>query len=311
MPNLDLDILKIMNGDTEVLKVMQGDTKVWPSGDIAIVDSSLTNVSSSVALPMRVNLNEPFSTTLTPTTNYTITSVSVTMGGEDVTSSAYSGGVISIAEVTGDIVVTALAETYIMDDLTYWFDGINKGDDSTRWTDLVSAEYFTLTTHSTVDDSSVIMDGAGCITCTSGIAITNSVGTIETCINRTNGGTGSCIIFTCGGNTGLSAIVGGGGMCYFPYRVTNEYSFTNVSKFIYSANAERCIYNGEEYTSKGSNTWSNVGSVATLGGRQSGSHYYFNGKVHSIRVYNRRLTKEEMLHNQRIDNIRFNLELEL
>lgn len=40
---------------------------------------------------------------------YTINSVTVTMGGTDVTSTVYSNGNINIAEVTGDIVITAVA----------------------------------------------------------------------------------------------------------------------------------------------------------------------------------------------------------
>lgn len=38
----------------------------------------------------------------------TVTSVSVTMGGVDITSSAYSGGVVTINSVTGDVVITAI-----------------------------------------------------------------------------------------------------------------------------------------------------------------------------------------------------------
>lgn len=109
MPNLDLSIAKIMHGSTPVLKIMQGDTKVWPDGDIAIVDCAFTNVTSSITLPARVNLNESFTVTLTPNTSCIINEISVTMGGVDVTSTVYNAGVITIASVTGDVVVTASA----------------------------------------------------------------------------------------------------------------------------------------------------------------------------------------------------------
>lgn len=66
MSNLDLSIAKIMHGDTPVLKIMQGDTKVWPDGNIAIVDCAFTNVTSSIPLPARVNINDPFVVTLVP-----------------------------------------------------------------------------------------------------------------------------------------------------------------------------------------------------------------------------------------------------
>lgn len=53
--------------------------------------------------------NETYTATLTPTSGYIIDSVTVTMGGIDVTSSVYSNGVITIANPTGDIVITASA----------------------------------------------------------------------------------------------------------------------------------------------------------------------------------------------------------
>ena len=72
------------------------------------VSYALTSVDSSSAAAS-VKGGEAYTTTLSTAENYTIQSVTVTMGGEDITASAYSGGVISIAEVTGDIVITAVA----------------------------------------------------------------------------------------------------------------------------------------------------------------------------------------------------------
>ena len=50
-----------------------------------------------------------YTATLTADTGYTLGTVTVTMGGTDITSTAYSNGNISIASVTGDIVITAVA----------------------------------------------------------------------------------------------------------------------------------------------------------------------------------------------------------
>lgn len=60
------------------------------------------NVTSVVA-------NTSYNATLTPEEGYWLDSVTVTMGGVDVTASVYTDGVISIDSVTGDIVVTAVA----------------------------------------------------------------------------------------------------------------------------------------------------------------------------------------------------------
>lgn len=47
-----------------------------------------------------------YSATITANTNYSISSITVTMGGTDITSSAVSGNTISISNVTGDIIIT-------------------------------------------------------------------------------------------------------------------------------------------------------------------------------------------------------------
>lgn len=109
MPNLDLSIVKIMHGDTPVLRIMQGDTLVWSSGMDATINASLTNITSDATLPTIVVLNDSFTATLTANTGYIINEVTIAMGGEDITSTAYSDGVITIASVTGDVEITAVA----------------------------------------------------------------------------------------------------------------------------------------------------------------------------------------------------------
>lgn len=51
----------------------------------------------------------------------------------------------------------------------------------------------------------------------------------------------------------------------------------------------------------------NSSGYISIGARQYGNHFPFRGILHSIRIYNRFLTPEEILNNQRIDNQRFNL----
>ena len=63
-----------------------------------------SNNASSVAL------NDSYSATITPNSGYTLVTLTVTMGGVDITSTAVSGGTITIASVTGNVVITAFAE---------------------------------------------------------------------------------------------------------------------------------------------------------------------------------------------------------
>lgn len=68
----------------------------------------LSHVSSSNT-QSTVEVGDSYTTTLTASTNYTLNSVTVTMGGVDITSTAYSSGTVSIPSVTGNIVITATA----------------------------------------------------------------------------------------------------------------------------------------------------------------------------------------------------------
>ena len=74
------------------------------------VTNTLTKVTNSNTR-ISVNSNEAYLGALTAATGYTIDTVTVTMGGDDVTATAYDSdnGVIYIATVTGDIVITATA----------------------------------------------------------------------------------------------------------------------------------------------------------------------------------------------------------
>ena len=70
---------------------------------------NLTNVASSNS---RTTISEgkPYTTTLSPTGTYKkLGTITVTMGGADISASAVSGSTVSIASVTGDIVITCAA----------------------------------------------------------------------------------------------------------------------------------------------------------------------------------------------------------
>ena len=72
------------------------------------ITNRLTNCTNS-SNKTSVNLNASYTATLTAKAGYTMSSVVITMGGTDVTSSVYSGGVITIERVTGDVIITATA----------------------------------------------------------------------------------------------------------------------------------------------------------------------------------------------------------
>ena len=74
------------------------------------VKTTLTGCSGSNAAAA-VEDGAAYTTTLTPKNGYTFDTVTVSMGGTDITATAYNAatGVVSIARVTGDITITATA----------------------------------------------------------------------------------------------------------------------------------------------------------------------------------------------------------
>ena len=72
--------------------------------------------------------DSPYKATITPKGGYDITSITVTMGGTDITSTVLTGHVINIPKVTGDVVITATcATTEVSSNVIYDNGTMNKG----------------------------------------------------------------------------------------------------------------------------------------------------------------------------------------
>lgn len=91
--------------DTSIITVNE---EIHDSTAYRNITNSLTHVTNSNA-SVSVEEGAAYTATLSADTGYTLNSVTITMGGIDITSTAYSDGNISIASVTGDIVITAVA----------------------------------------------------------------------------------------------------------------------------------------------------------------------------------------------------------
>lgn len=84
------------------------DVTVTQATVIYTITNTLSNVTNSNAAAS-INENEAYTATLTASDGYEMSSVSITMGGLNITSSVYSDGAINIPAVTGDIIITATA----------------------------------------------------------------------------------------------------------------------------------------------------------------------------------------------------------
>lgn len=73
------------------------------------VTNNLTNCTNSNSA-VNITKNESYTATISADSGYELSSVVVTMGGTDISSTAVSDGTISIESVTGNIVITAVAE---------------------------------------------------------------------------------------------------------------------------------------------------------------------------------------------------------
>lgn len=120
----------ITNGSTEIAAVYLGSTRIdaiYKGSDVILsgavrytVSTDLTNITSDA--PSSVVDGSALIVTLTPKTEHIIdnSSVVVTMGGVDITSTAYSNGVVTIAEVTGNVSITGHT---IFDAVVEWLQG--------------------------------------------------------------------------------------------------------------------------------------------------------------------------------------------
>lgn len=96
------DEIKNMITELETALSSSTDTKSYN------ITNTLTNVINSNSSTI-IEEKASYNAILTANSGYSLSDVTITMGGTDITSSCYSDGAISISEVTGDIVITANA----------------------------------------------------------------------------------------------------------------------------------------------------------------------------------------------------------
>lgn len=100
------------------------------------ITNTLTHVTNSNNASSVV-MNDSYSATLTADTGYYISSATITMGGNDVTSLYYSDGSINIGSVTGNVVITAVGQLEPETGLVY----SNSEPITTDGTNLVDTEF--------------------------------------------------------------------------------------------------------------------------------------------------------------------------
>lgn len=78
------------------------------------ITNILTNVTNKNTMES-VSVGSSYFAVLTPADDMEISSVIITMNGVDITKTAYADGVVTILAVTGNVVITAIAEEKLVD----------------------------------------------------------------------------------------------------------------------------------------------------------------------------------------------------
>ena len=103
------------------------------------ITNKLTNVNTDNT-STSIEKNASYSAILTPYSGYSMKGISVTMGGNDITNSCLANNEISIANVTGNIVITANAsviETTSLPDPVFELHSSNFTSNDNTWIDLI------------------------------------------------------------------------------------------------------------------------------------------------------------------------------
>lgn len=188
---------------------------------------------------------------------------------------------------------------YIKDGLIFHLDGINKGPNEGKWTDLIGRIVYT--TNGNVTFSTDYVDGNFVTDDTTLHKYVPTDCTIEICVKYRDNST--VINFATNKRDGLA----------FARRTTNDIVIGHTSpllgrKIYYDINVigtdHKCISasavlgyvnnNKAKYIAHGYYSSINNTNNITSG-----------GKLYSIRIYNRHLTEKEVLHNQKVDYNRF------
>ena len=121
------------------------------------ITNNLTNCTSSNNTTT-IEKNGSYTATITANSGYGLESVTVTMGGIDITSTAYSNGTITINSVTGNIVITATATatTVTSPNLVFQVNSASMNTADSTLTDNIAGISATLTGNPTVSDNQIV-----------------------------------------------------------------------------------------------------------------------------------------------------------
>jgi len=201
---------------------------------------------------------------------------------------------------------------YIKAGKVFHLDGINKGTTDGSWVDLVGGNVFE-NNGAVSNDTYFYFSNNGYLIGTSHYGTIDY--TVETCFAPDAQFKG--MVFqsgkdqTAGTNIVLYQYLDDGlFLSKIPFYVLNPVVGNNTV----SLNDNIGVQNGVTISRSTRSDWWAAVDNFLIGLNMYGNgakRMYYTGKIYSIRFYDRRLTAEEILHNQQVDNARFNLGLSI
>lgn len=155
-------------------------------------------------------------------------------------------------------------------------------------------------------------DGATCLQVQGNTeAVNYATSTIEIVFKDYDGFTKNRFLFGTGRSDGNNIIAGIGApskFVYTPVLSMPSYEMQATTDIVaVSASSAIGMLNGEPLTASESRGFSRWG-VVSLGGRPNTDGYDFYGEIYALRVYDRQLSVSEVMNNQRLDMLRFNIQ---
>ena len=106
----DNNTIKLMFGTKELSSITINGGTVEPTPNTYTITNTLSNATNSNTATT-IEENSSYSANISANSGYKLKTVTVTMGGTDITNTAYSSGTITISSVTGNIVITVTTES--------------------------------------------------------------------------------------------------------------------------------------------------------------------------------------------------------
>ena len=201
---------------------------------------------------------------------------------------------------------------YIKEGKIFHLDGIDKGETADAWTEIVNGYIYT--NNGAVEESngwSFLGSSDSFLSRNSIPFSANNNYTVEVCITPNTSNRYLLINWVGAATTNTPLFFRNAqAITFLQNGNTYNQTFVNGQNYCISINLDiGCINGQSKIKNSAKDYWNPNAYISFIGKRNTGDAY--KGKIYSIRLYNKRLTFDEMFNNQQVDNQRFNLGLDI